>query len=223
MTTEFDVIVGAHRTTASRYSASTESPLARVVLAHGAGAGQRHPFIVNVARRLAESHIDVVTFDFPYMAQRRRVPDPPATLEDCFRQVIAMARESRPRIDALFAGGKSLGGRIATHLAAAGEPLKGVFALGYPLHPPGKPHQLRLAHLPAIEIPMLVVQGERDPFGTPAELAPVLDTMQAPVTLDVVAGGDHSLGTRGVPPAHTYASVGARVANWIRMILESDR
>ena len=90
-----------------------------------------------------------------------------------------------------------MGGRIATHLGAQGvDRLSGIVALGYPLHPPGKPDQLRAAHLPSIGVPMLIVQGERDTFGTPAELEPVVATMRATVALHIVAGGDHSLAVR---------------------------
>jgi uncharacterized protein len=169
-----------------------------LVLAHGAGAGQRHPFMVKVARSLAERGIDVVTFDFPYMEQKRKAPDKAPVLEAAFRDAISEARARVTPEHALFIGGKSMGGRMATHLAAARAdlqvgPLRGVIALGYPLHPPGKPEQLRTAHLPSIHVPVLIVQGERDAFGTPAELRPVLSQMKAQVMLHVIAGGDHSL------------------------------
>jgi predicted alpha/beta-hydrolase family hydrolase len=94
----------------------------------------------------------------------------------------------------LFIGGKSMGGRMATHLGAAHiAGLSGILVFGYPLHPPGKPDQLRVAHLPSIAVPVLVVQGERDTFGTPQELKPALASMSAPADLHVVAKGDHSL------------------------------
>ena len=186
-------------TTTMAHFAATDPVGALLVLAHGAGAGQRHPFMVSTAAALARRGIDVVTFNFPYMEQKRRVPDRAPVLESCFRAVVAAAldRDSL-RGRRLFIGGKSMGGRMATHLAAQGvERLAGVIALGYPLHPPGKPQQLRSGHLPEITAPVLIVQGERDAFGTPAELAPVIETMSAPVTLHVVPGGDHSLAVRG--------------------------
>jgi uncharacterized protein len=187
----------------------------RVVLAHGAGAGQRHPFIVNVARRLAAAGLNVATFDFPYMEQRRRVPDPASVLEHRFRQVIEQVRTADGGSRRLFIGGKSMGGRIATQLAAQGEAVKGVFALGYPLHPPGKPLQLRSAHLPKITVPVLIVQGERDPFGTPSELEPVIGTMGAPVRLQIVASGDHSLGAKGVSPNQLHDWLASVIVEWI--------
>ena len=198
-----------------------------LVLAHGAGAGQRHPFMVKVARALADRGIDVVTFDFPYMQQKRKAPDKAPVLEAAFRSAIDEARALVGATQAVFIGGKSMGGRIATRLAAAwgdregrpvqqkgqAGPLRGVIALGYPLHPPRKPDQPRTAHLPSIDVPILIVQGERDAFGTPDELRPVIRTMQSPVTLHVVEGGDHSLAVRR---ATDYAGIADAVAGWIQ-------
>jgi len=187
---------------------------ALLVLAHGAGAGQRHPFMVHIARSLADRGIDVVTFDFPYMKEKRKVPDKAPVLEAAFREAIAEARTRVTPKHALFIGGKSMGGRMATHLAAqAYEGLRGVVALGYPLHPPGKPNQLRVDHLPSIAVPMLVVQGERDAFGSPEELRPALKVVRGPVTLQSVAGGDHSLAVRR---STDYAAVADTVARWIQ-------
>jgi predicted alpha/beta-hydrolase family hydrolase len=192
---------------------------AMLVLAHGAGAGHRHPFMVAVARGLAERGIDVVTFNFPYMEQRRKVPDKAPVLEACFRDVIEEIFRHRAEEGRLFIGGKSMGGRMATHLGAQGLPgLRGIIALGYPLHPPGRPDQPRVAHLPSIEVPVLIVQGERDAFGTPAELAPVIATMRAAVTLHVVQGGDHSLAVRGQKPDDTRGPVLDAIATWIRRV-----
>lgn len=216
---------GGGTTSATVYSADHPRN-GLLVLAHGAGAGQRHPFMMAVARGLAARGIHVVTFDFPYMQQKRRVPDKAPVLEDCFRAVIEAARVEGglPRDpDAarrLFIGGKSMGGRMATHLGAQGvEGLHGIVALGYPLHPPGKPEQPRTAHLPSISVPVLIVQGERDPFGTPSELAPVVQAMRAAVTLHVVAGGDHSLAVCGRTPEETRAPMLDAIAAW--MIPES--
>ena len=207
------------QTRARRYTAAgDEATGALLVLAHGAGAGQHHPFMVAFARGLADAGIDVVTFNFPYTEQGHRVPDKAPALEHCFRRVIETMRE-QPALGAhsLFIGGKSMGGRMATHLAAQGYgELRGLVLLGYPLHPPGKPQQQRAAHLPSITAPVLIVQGERDTFGTPAELASVIETMQAAVTLHVVAGGDHSLAVRGRPREQGYPPVIAAISAWIR-------
>ncbi|MGH9350028.1 MAG: alpha/beta fold hydrolase [Vicinamibacterales bacterium] len=202
-----------------------EAPSARravLVLAHGAGAGERHPFMVGMGRGLAARGIDVVTFDFPYMRQKRRVPDKAPVLEAAFREAVAEALAGDApdhRSPQLFIGGKSMGGRMATHLAAQGlEGLRGVVVLGYPLHPPGRPDRPRVTHLPGIRVPMLVVQGERDPFGTPDELRPVVDALPARVALHVVAGGDHSLNVRkssGPSQDAVRATVLDTIAAWI--------
>ena len=189
---------------------------ALLVLAHGAGAGERHPFMTAFGHGLAALGIDVVTFNFPYMEQKRRVPDKAPVLEAHFRKVIDTAREGERRSHRLFIGGKSMGGRMATHLAAQGDlDLSGVIALGYPLHPPGKPDQPRTAHLPAITAPVLIIQGEHDVFGTPSELEPVIATMQAPVTLHVAAGGDHSLKVRGKTGEQIYDPIFKVIAEFV--------
>jgi predicted alpha/beta-hydrolase family hydrolase len=173
--------------------------------------------MVSISKALGERGIDVVTFNFPYMEQKRRAPDRSPVLENCFRAVVAATGEQRSlKNRRLFIGGKSMGGRIATHVAAAGmDALHGVIALGYPLHPPGKAEQPRTAHLPAITVPVLIVQGERDVFGTPAELAPVIKSMRADVMLHVVAGGDHSLTVKGRAAAGGLDAVATVVAEWI--------
>jgi len=170
------------------------------------------------AAALAASGIDVVTFNFPYMDAGRRIPDKAGVLEACFRQVIAGVRASEGVSGhTLFIGGKSMGGRMATHVAAAGDipNLAGVVALGYPLHPPGKPDRLRIEHLSRIRVPLLIVQGERDTFGTPAELGPPVTLVPGGVTIHEVPGGDHSFTVRGVKPETTRAAVVAAIVNWM--------
>src|SRR5262245_44386904 len=206
----------SRNTTAMVYPA-TEPRGVLFVLAHGAGAGQSHPFMVATAKGLASSGIDVMTFDFPYMHARRGAPDKPPVLEHCFRAAIDVARSpegfARHR---LFIGGKSMGGRMATHLASQGiDGLEGVVVLGYPLHPPGQPEKRRVAHLPAIRVPVLIVQGERDTFGSPDELAPHMKTMKARVTVHAVAGADHSLNVRGKRGPEVFEQVLNLIAEWI--------
>jgi predicted alpha/beta-hydrolase family hydrolase len=192
------------------------SAAAVLVLAHGAGAGQKHPFMVATAKGLASRGISVITFDFPYMRERRHVPDKAPVLETTFRDVIDAAHEWSGA-KRLFIGGKSMGGRMATHLGAQGlEGLLGIVALGYPLHPPGRPDKPRIEHLPSIRVPVLIVQGARDTFGTPEELKPVIATMKSKVTLHVVAGGDHSLAVRGKKKDEAFQNVLDVVAAWIR-------
>jgi predicted alpha/beta-hydrolase family hydrolase len=193
-----------------------------LILAHGAGAGQRHPFMVTFARGLAERGIDVVTFDFPYMAQRRRVPDKAPVLEAAFRETVAEARQRVGSDRRLFIGGKSLGGRMATHLAAEGlADLQGVVLLGYPLHPPGKREQRRVEHLPRITVPVLIVQGTRDAFGTPEEVKPAFASLGTRATLHVVEGGDHSLSvprSAGVSQQDVYNTVLDAIGVWVQSV-----
>src|ERR1700733_6066200 len=155
------------RVTALVYA--TKGPAtATLVLAHGAGANQLHAFIARAATGLAERGIEAITFNFQYTEERRRVPDRLPKLEACFRAVVRDVRTRKHGL--LFLGGKSMGARVASHLAAAGEPdVVGLIFLGYPLHPPGKLAQLRSRHLADITAPMLFVQGTRDAFGTPEE------------------------------------------------------
>ncbi len=191
-------------------------PTSALVLAHGAGAGQASPFMVRVAKGLADRGISTATFDFPYMTAKRHMPDKPPVLEDAWRQAIDEAARTFAALP-LFIGGKSMGGRIATQVAAAGagppRSVRGVVLLGYPLHPPGRPQQRRDAHLPAIELPMLFVQGSRDTFGTAADIGALLPTLRQ-AALHEVAGGDHSFKASG--KKDTLEPIMDTVAEWIR-------
>jgi predicted alpha/beta-hydrolase family hydrolase len=210
MPDRISIAVGDRQTTGLVYPADPARRLgATLVLAHGAGAGQTHRFMVNFAEGLSTRGVDVLTFNFLYIEQKRKVPDRPEILEACYRAVIDAARNN-PALagSTVFIGGKSMGGRIASQLAAAGDAtataVSGLVLLGYPLHPPGKPEQLRVAHLPDIRVPVLVVQGERDPFGSPDELRPHFAKSAAPVVVNVVERGDHSL----APPKGSARSAG---------------
>ena len=195
-------------------------PLATLILAHGAGASQSSTFMVDFAQGLARRGCHTVTFNFPYMEQGRRLPDRAPALEACFRDVIATIR-ARADLAAgsLVIGGKSMGGRIASHLGSQGvAQLAGVVALGYPLHPPGRPDRPRAAHLARIRQPMLVVQGSRDAFGTPEELRPALAPLGATATLHIVEGGDHSFKVpkRGpIGQQEVFEQVQDEIARWI--------
>jgi uncharacterized protein len=172
----------------------TADARAALILAHGAGAGQRSGFMVATGRALAERGILTATFDFPYMAAGRKVPDRAPVLEDAWRESIAHARQ-RPEFNGLplFIGGKSMGGRIASQAAAASAlPIAGLVFLGYPLHPPGKPDKRRDAHLPSISAPMLFVQGSNDAFGSAHEIRELLPRLNDGTELYEVEGGDHS-------------------------------
>jgi uncharacterized protein len=172
----------------------TDTAHAALILAHGAGAGQKSAFMVDAARALSSRGIVTATFDFPYMAEGRKVPDKGPVLEEAWREAIAQA--SAPPECAglpLFIGGKSMGGRIASQAAAEGSlPISGLVFLGYPLHPPGRPEQRRDAHLPQIQLPMLFVQGSRDAFGTADEIRALLPRLASTTQLFEIEGGDHS-------------------------------
>jgi predicted alpha/beta-hydrolase family hydrolase len=231
---EIELALDQGTTTAILYKSFLEvGRPAALVLAHGAGAGQRHPFMTGFAQALSARGLDVMTFNFLYMQQRRRVPDRMPQLVECWEAAIAAAREHFPSAhERLFIGGKSMGGRAATHVAAdvpvsrraereGGNltNLRGLVLLGYPLHPPGRPDQLRDAHLPDVKLPMLFVQGSRDTFGTPSELAPILERLSPRPTLHTVEGGDHSFKLSGKDSAQrqpaVYAEVQDTVARWI--------
>ncbi len=196
---------------------------ATLILAHGAGAPQTHPFMTAFARGLSSRAVRVVTINFPYMERGRRVPDPGARLEACYRTVVAAVRERQPDTrHRLLVGGKSMGGRIASQVVAhdarsgTAPGVDGLVLLGYPLHPPGRPEKLRAAHLPAITVPMLFVQGSRDVFGTPDELRPVLADCAA-AALFVVDGGDHSFRVRGKnapTEAEIHSTVQDAIIGW---------
>jgi uncharacterized protein len=172
------------------------SPTYALVLAHGAGAGQQSPFMVRFARGMAHRSISTATFDFPYIVEQRKVPDRAPVLEAAWREALAAARAELGGLPTII-GGKSMGGRIASHIAAQGvDGIDGVVFLGYPLHPPGRPEQRRDAHLPAISQRMLFVQGSRDTFGTSAEIAALLPGLTR-ATLHEVEGGDHSFKVPG--------------------------
>jgi predicted alpha/beta-hydrolase family hydrolase len=196
----------------------SENPFAALVLAHGAGAGQLSSFMVDAARGFARRGVSAATFDFPYITAGRKIPDRAPVLEQAWRDAIDAARSQLGALP-LFIGGKSMGGRIATHVAAqknAGRIL-GVLLLGYPLHPPGRLEQRRDAHLPDIAEPMLFIQGERDPFGGTDEIGALLPRLQR-ATLHGIAGGDHSFrvpGGKGKQP-EVFENVLNVASEWMR-------
>jgi predicted alpha/beta-hydrolase family hydrolase len=214
---------------AALYPAEGDRPLdALLVFAHGAGAGHFHPFMTSYATGLAARGITVVTFNFPYMEKRRRTPDRAPVLEDAFRRAIAGAVAHRHvKASKLFIGGKSMGGRIATHLGAnldqwpeAPKP-SGVIAFGYPLAPPrSKRTGDRVAHLKVLAVPTMIVQGTRDPFGGPDEIKEAIADADPPPPIEIMAveGGDHSfavLKSSGRDPQQVHADILDAVVGWM--------
>jgi uncharacterized protein len=210
----------ARSITALAYGAAAPRAGITLVLAPGAGAGQKSPSTARYAAALAARGIDTVTFDFPYREEGRRIPDGNATLEACWRAVIAVVRRSLAPAEAIAIGGKSMGGRIASQVVASGEAgaLLGLVLLGYPLHPPGRPQQLRTAHFPRLRVPSLFVQGTRDSFGTPAELGAALDAAGVPATLFPIAEADHSFKVpkRAGGSDAVESAIQDKIAAWLR-------
>jgi uncharacterized protein len=179
-----------------------------VVLGHGAGSGMESPFIAGIAGALAGLGLAVARFDFPYMHAGRKAPDPAPALIETWRRARAAVAE-RTGLP-LVAGGKSLGGRIASMAVAEGMPADALVFLGYPLHPPGRPEKLRRDHLAQVAVPMLFLQGSRDPFAQPDLLAETVAGLGARARLVEVEGGDHSFRVPGGPRAG--AAIGAGLA-----------
>jgi hypothetical protein len=180
------------------------------VLAHGAGAGMRHPFLEALATALAGERIATLRWEFPYMAAGRKRVDAPAVAEAAVREAVAAARRYKLP---LFAGGKSFGGRM-TSCAHAAEPLpvKGLVFVGFPLHPPKRPGIERAAHLSRAMGPMLFVQGTRDELADLALLRPITKTIGA--TLHVIDGADHGFTRSG-----NIAEVATTIGSWIDRLL----
>lgn len=211
-----DVQVSAVWAVPAGYRAGRDAAL---VLAHGAGSDMESPFISHLHEALAERGMLTVKFNFPYKERGAKAPDRAPVLEDTWRAVIESVRGDEtlaPR--ALFLGGKSMGGRIASQVVAQGQGAAGLVFLGYPLHPSGRPDRLRTAHLPAIGCPMLFIEGTRDPLCNLDLLQTALRSVAAPVQLHVIDGADHSfrvLKRLGRSEADVETEIVGTVADWV--------
>lgn len=188
-----------------------------VVVAHGAGTAMDHAFLVAFADGLAARGVAAVRFNFPYTERGGRVPDRAPVLEACYRAVLAAVRADPALAGRLVIGGKSMGGRMASHLAAAGEPVDGLLLLGYPLHPAGRPRQLRTGHLSRIQAPMLFLTGTRDALCPLATLRPILAPLPN-ATLHVVDDADHAFAVRkrsGRGPAQVMDELLTATCAWL--------
>ena len=184
---------------------------ATIVLAHGAGSGMAHPFLQRMAHGLGAAGFAVVRFEFPYRASGRSMPDRMDVLQATLRDVVASHAQGP-----LVLAGKSMGGRVASMLADELQ-ARALVVFGYPFHPPGKPQQLRTAHLADLRTPMLVVQGERDEFGTPDEVATY--ALSPAITLQWLRDGDHSFKPRkasGCTAAQHEATALALAIDFVR-------
>ena len=180
----------------------------------------RHPFMETIAKGLAAADVSVVRFNFAYAERGKKSPDKQPVLEATYRAVID---EVRPT-GTLVLGGKSMGGRIASHVVAEGVAADGLLFLGYPLHPPGRPERMRDAHLRAIETPMLFVEGTRDPFCPLETLERVRKDLSAPSHVAVIDDGDHSFRVRkssGRSTEDAWNEVVGAAVNWLGQLSES--
>jgi predicted alpha/beta-hydrolase family hydrolase len=190
-----------------------------LVIAHGAGAGMDHPFLVGFAEAANGLGVATMRFNFPYLEAGRRSPDTPAAAVAAWRAAVEQAA-SRAKGGTVAVGGKSYGGRMASVAVAEGMPAAGLVFLGYPLHPPGKPERIRDEHLYEIRVPMLFLQGGGDPFANPELLAGVVKKLGRRATLHRVEGGDHSFNVRGrkLPPREVGASLAEVAAPFVKAL-----
>ena len=164
-----------------------------LVFAHGAGAGMRHAFMETLASALGDLGVATLRYQFPYMEEPRRGPDPPELLTATVRAAAQEAMKAAPGLP-LLAGGKSLGGRMTSTAAAQGdlEGVRGLVFFGFPLHPPNRPGTKRADHLRRVAVPMLFLQGTRDELADLNLLRPICDELMERATLHVIEGADHS-------------------------------
>jgi hypothetical protein len=169
------------------------NPRHLLVLAHGAGAGMHHPFMENLAAALAVERIATFRYQFPYMESRRRIPDSPKLLTATVAAAVRAAAAALPGLP-VFAGGKSMGGRMTSEAAAHGtlDAVKGLIFFGFPLHPPSRPGTQRADHLSKVPQPMLFLQGTRDTFADLSLLLPVCAALVSRATLHLIDSADHS-------------------------------
>jgi predicted alpha/beta-hydrolase family hydrolase len=187
-----------------------------VAVAHGAGAGMDHPFLVGFAAALRAEGFTTVRFNFPYVEAGRRMPGPAAHAILTWRAVVASIRAEAPDA-AVWACGKSYGGRMASMAVAEGLEVDGLVYLGYPLHPPGKPEKPRVEHLPGVGPPQLFVEGTNDPFVQPlTQLEEAVASCQD-ARIAWFEGGGHSFEVKGRkrPADEVGASVAAVVVEFI--------
>ena len=185
-----------------------------IILAHGAGQGMQSPFMTYFHTRLAARGFLSVKFNFDYMEQKRKVPDPQPKLQACYRNVVGeVVDEYHPA--RVIIGGKSMGGRVASYVAGDLSMVRGLVFLGYPLHPPGKPDQLRDQHLYELKLPMLFISGTKDTFAERTLLERVIRRIGDRATLVWIEGGDHSL-KKGRTDTESLERAVDEIVKWVR-------
>jgi predicted alpha/beta-hydrolase family hydrolase len=214
---EWRVKVGGEETSAVFEPSETAEHGVIFVCAHGAGGNMTDRGILQTANTLRSRGLGVVRFNFLYREKKSGRPDTMPRLEECITAVVSRVREE---IDPkkLIIGGRSMGGRAASMLAADGFECDGLLLLAYPLHPPGKPEQLRDAHLPAIKVPVICFNGTRDPFCTPDLMKAVLKNVKTDWKMHWIEGADHSfhvLKSSGRTDAEVLAEIGNATEVWV--------
>ena len=217
---ESSISITAGGTPVSGIYARPHDPSATLVIAHGAGAGMEHPFLDGFARALGEASVATLRFNFPYREAGRKFPDRPPAAVAAWRAAMEEAA-SRSRGEPLWAAGKSFGGRMASMAVAEGMPAAGLVYLGYPLHPPGKPQKLRDGHLYGLVLPMLFLQGTRDPFATRELLESVVAAVGPSAVLQWCEGGGHSFEVAG--HKRSAEEVGASLAGPVAAFIKAHR
>jgi uncharacterized protein len=221
-TREWRVAVGAEETSAI-YQPATANPKAVFVCAHGAGGHKADRGMERLATVLCQRGFDVVRFNFLYREAGSRRPDPMPRLTQCFEAVVAHTRAQLGK-KRLVIGGRSMGGRAASMMAAEGFDCDGLLLFAYPLHPLGKPEQLRVAHLPKIQVPVLCINGTRDAFCTRELMERALEPVRTRWTMHWIEGADHSflvLKSSGRTDADVYAEIGEAGGRWLDHAVES--
>jgi predicted alpha/beta-hydrolase family hydrolase len=220
--TEWRVAVGGDETSAIFEPATSGEQGLVFVCAHGAGGNMNDRGIVQTAATLRSRGLGVVRFNFLYKERKSGRPDPMPRLKECITAVVSRVRdEIEPTT--LVIGGRSMGGRAASMLAADGFACDGLLLLAYPLHPPGKPDQLRDAHLPAIKVPVICFNGTRDPFCTPELMEEVLKRVKTEWEMHWVEGADHSfhvLKSSGRTDAEVLDGIGNATEQWVSRLTE---
>ena len=215
--TEWQVAVGGEQTTAVFEPATSGEQGIVFVCAHGAGGNMDDRGILQTANTLRSRGLGVVRFNFLYKEKKAGRPDPMPRLKECITAVVSRVREEiEPKT--LIIGGRSMGGRAASMLAADGFACDGLLLLAYPLHPPGKPDQLRDAHLPAIKVPVICFNGTRDPFCTPELMEAVLKRVKADWDMYWIEGADHSfhvLKSSGRTDGQVLDEIGGASEAWV--------
>ena len=218
---QWTVPVGQQSTTAVFERAENESDAPVFVCAHGAGGNFADKSIVALTRALRSRGLSTVRFNFLYREKKSGRPDPMPRLEECFSAVVAHARaELNPKT--LIIGGRSMGGRAASMMAANGFNCDGLLLLAYPLHPPGQPEKLRDAHLKSIEVPVLCFSGTRDPFCTRGLMERALKTVKTRWDMQWIEGADHSfhvLKSSGKTDSQVLQEVAEHTQEWVAGVI----